>query len=87
MARRYYAPDRGGSQLNAVKEQESADGAMIKEDWSCMSGLPYEVKIKEYPKVMSWMEMADNDDLVSIDKQIDSLDGAPIRRSKSPKRV
>lgn len=87
MAKRFYAPDRGGKPLEVREEQERADGSMIREDWNCMSGLPYNVIIKEYPKVMSMMEMADNDDLNSIDRQIDQYDGAAIRRARAPKRV
>jgi len=73
--------------MEAVKHQEREDGSMIHEDYNCMSLLPYDVVIKEYPKVESMMEMVDNDDLNSIDRQIDELDGGPIRRARAPKRV
>ncbi len=99
MAKRHHSSRTGGklgSQLDIgsrfqgmeyVAHQEAEDGSMIHNDYNCMSLLPYNVIIKEYPKIESTMEMVDNDDLNSIDRQIDELDGGPIRRGRSPKRV
>jgi len=100
MAKRHHSSSRTGGKLGSqldvgskyqgmefVKHQERLDGEMIREDYNCMSLLPYDVIIKEYPKVESTMEMVDNDDLNGIDRQIDEYDGGPIRRGMSPKRV
>lgn len=98
MAKRHHSSMGGklGSQLDVgskyqgmeyVAHQEEMDGSMIRNDYNCMSLLPYNVVIKEYPKVESPMEMVDNDDLNSIDRQINELDGGPIRRARAPKRV
>lgn len=75
-----------GQGMDYIHSQERQDGAMIKEDYSCMSLLPYDVVIKEYPKNDYNLSDELNDTITGIDRQINELDGAKIRGANVPKK-
>ena len=73
--------------MDYVYNQEHQDGAMIHEDYNCMSLLPYNVIIKEYPKNDFALHDELNDTITGVDHQINTLDGKKIRGANVPKKV
>lgn len=86
MAKRFHESIRKQG-MEYVHSLEQQDGAMIKEDRSAMSLLPQNVVIKEYPKAEYFLTDVLNDTITGIDHQMNTLDGAKIRRMKAPKKV
>lgn len=86
MAKRFHESIRKQG-MEYVHSQEQMDGAMIHEDRSAMSLLPQNVVIKPYPKAEYFLTDVLNDTITGVDTQINSLDGAKIRRMKAPKKV
>jgi hypothetical protein len=72
--------------MDYVHSQERQDGAMIHEDYNCMSLLPYNVIIKEYPKNNYALHDELNDTITGIDRQMNT-DSAQIRRANVAKKV
>jgi len=72
--------------MDYIHSQEHADGSMIHEDFNCMSLLPYEVVIKEYPKNTFALHDELNDTITGVDHQINTLDGAKIRKANVAKK-
>lgn len=92
MAKRYHGKkvaDMGLRKqgMDYIHSQEQQDGAMIHEDYNCMSLLPYGVMIKPYPKNEFNLTDELNDTITGVDHQKNTLDGAKIRRAKNPKKV
>lgn len=86
MAKRYYESIRKQG-MDYIHSQEQMDGAMIHQDRSAMSLLPQNVVIKEYPKAEYFLSDVLNDTITGVDHQINTLDGAKIRKMKAPKKV
>lgn len=86
MAKRFHEGIRKQG-MDYIHSQEHQDGAMIHEDYNCMSLLPYNVMIKPYPKNEFNLTDELNDTITGIDYQKNTLDGAKIRRMKNPKKV
>lgn len=72
--------------MDYVHSQEHQDGSMIHEDYSCMSLLPYNVMIKPYPKNDFALHDELNDTITGVDHQINTLDGAKIRKANVAKK-
>lgn len=71
--------------MDYVHSQERQDGAMIHEDYNCMSLLPYNVIIKEYPKNNFALHDELNDTITGVDRQMNT-DSAQIRRANVAKK-
>lgn len=91
MAKRYHGKkvaDMGIRKqgMDYVHSQEYQAREMIHEDPNCVANLPYEVVMKPYPKNDFGLHQELNDSITGIDYQINTLDGAQIRRAANPKK-
>ena len=72
--------------MDSRRREEARDGDMIREDRSAVANLPQSVVYREYHKDGYNMPESLDDSIRGIDKQMDELDGGPLRKHLDPKK-